>query len=246
MNIIFFSLFLLTTNAWGGFFENHARGWHWYEKKTKKEEVHKQKKTVILATSTTILESIQKDLKQRLHKALLFPTYENVKAYQEAQQFLMTQSQKFSQKWQEVVFTTPSLDESIHFPHMQLARHTYHDQKKKSDEKSFRNLSQRYGLFFFFKQSCPYCHAFAPVVKAFAEQFGFYVKAISLDGGRIDSFPGAVTDNGIAKSLNITVVPSIYAVDPKSKKVLPIAHGMSSIEEMKERLLFLSQQGEGR
>ena len=222
-----------------GFFERHAEGWHWYHDSDQKPETSKQKEQKL--TPTEKIEAQRKELEQKLHTAIVEPTQENIISYIIAQKALMDQSQRFSESWQRVVMTTPSLDETLIHPIDQNARHVYYGEKNKEITKRIKDLSQEYGLFFFFKKTCPYCHHFAPVVKHFAEKYGWSVLAVSLDGGRLPEFPYARHDNGIAARLQVTHIPALIALHPQSGQTIPLAYGLVSESEIERRVELLTQ-----
>ena len=110
-----------------------------------------------------------------------------------------------------------------------LHRKIMQEQKEKELQHKIRRLAKETGLFFLFKQSCPHCHAFAPVVKEFAQQYGFEVKAISGDGGKLKEFPEAVPDNGIIQKVNVKgVYPALFLAHPPTGNVIPVAWGMTT------------------
>jgi len=236
------------------FFERHAEGWHWYdtlrveslneslnddnigEKKNKNDSAsHPQ-------TPTEKIENQRKALEQKLHAAIIEPTRENLVAYIMAQRALMDQSQRFSEEWKKVVMTTPVLDETLIHPIDQNARHVYYNERSKELLNRIKALAQEYGLFFFFRNNCPYCHHFAPIVKRFSQKYGWSVLAISMDGGSLRSalpeFPDARQDNGISKRLQVSHVPALIAFHPKTKQLIPLAYGMVSESEIEERVLL--------
>lgn len=224
------------------FFDKHAEGWHWYNdplNEIQKPEIRKQKKEN--QTPTQAIEQQRKELEQKLHIAIVAPTQENVMAYIVAQRALMDQSQRFSEAWQRVVMTTPSLDETLVHPVDQNARSLYYAQQKKDLSERIHSLAQEYGLFFFFRKNCPYCHRFAPIVKHFAGKYGWSVLAVALDGGTLPEFPHARRDNGISARLGITHVPALIALHPSSGKLIPLAYGMVSESEIERRVELLTR-----
>ena len=247
------------------FFDKRAEGWHWYEKLPEQCE-HCEEQTPkeppppqIAAKSlnpTQEIESQRKQLETKLHAAVVTPTHANIMAYLLAQRALMDQSQRFSESWKRVVMTTPSLDETLVHPVDQNARHVYYDLKTKETKSRIAALSKEYGLFYFFREKCAYCHRFAPIVKRFAEKYGWSVLAISLDGEKASSsgapgaglleFPHAKRDNGIGKRLGITSVPALIAVHPKTGKMIPLAYGMISESEIEARAEMLTRLNESQ
>ncbi len=227
------------------FYKRRAEGWHWYEErkiqKDKKEDEQKKKDLhpPKVITPTQILKLYRQELERKLQLAMLFPTLENVKNYQELQKDLMGRSQLFSERWMQSIYLNPHLDFTSKYPINQIGRHTYIDEEKKVKSAKLKALSNTYGFFFFFKGDCPYCHTFAPIVKRFAARYDWTVKAISLDGGKLKEYPKPLLDNGIAERLTITQVPALIAVNPKTQEMLPISYGLTSEDEMETRILTL-------
>ena len=60
---------------------------------------------------------------------------------------------------------------------------------------------------------------------------------ITLDGGVLPEFPHAVPDNGSAKALKVYSLPSLYAVNPGTQQIIPIANGALSLSELEENIL---------
>jgi len=227
------------------FFERHAEGWHWYQAppKENKDEAKKKKPDSILPSPppTQQIEAQRKEIETKLHAAIVEPSRENLMAYIITQKALMDQSQRFSESWQRVVMTTPTLDETLIHPVDQSARHVYYDEQAKAFSKHMKGLSQEYGLFFFFRKNCPYCHSFAPIVKRFAQKYGWSVFPISLDGGVLPEFPNARRDNGMAIRLQVSHVPALIALHSKTGKLLPLAYGMVSESEIERRIEMLTK-----
>lgn len=226
------------------FFGRHAEGWHWYQSLSDSNVEEKNEKADLvlpLQTPTQAIENQRKALETTLHAAIIEPSRENIVAYIIAQKALMDQSQRFSESWQRIVMTTPALDETLVHPVDQNARHVYYGEKNKELTKRIKTLAQEYGLFFFFKGNCPYCHHFAPIVKHFAKKHGWSVLGISMDGGELADFPNAKRDNGMAARLQISHVPALIAFHSVSGKMIPLAYGMVSESEIEERIDLLTR-----
>ncbi len=227
------------------FFERRAEGWHWYQNPPSEDKIEEKKKqpdsVLPSPTPTQQIAAQRKEIETKLHAAIVEPTRENLMAYIIAQKALMDQSQRFSESWQRVVMTTPALDETLIHPVDQNARHVYYQEHNQDITKRIKVLSQEYGLFFFFKKDCPYCHQFAPVVKHFAEKHGWSVLAVSLDGGTLPEFPHARRDNGIASRLQVAHVPALIALHSQSGQTIPLAYGLVSESEIEKRVELLTK-----
>lgn len=245
------------------FFEDHARGWHWYEpiealalpkevdkmpevqvsKAQKPKEVVKLKPKIDLKDPSVVIEKYSKLIQKAQDRALVHPSPENLYTYMALQQDAMLRSHRFSQLWQRVVLYNPELDDTLKFPTVQGARPVFYAQEKQDIEEKIKALKDTHGLYFFFSKNCPYCHTFAPVVKAFASKHKWTVFAISLDGGTVPEFSKVVLDNGMAARLNVTRVPALFVANPRTGKILPIAHGIIAQEDIERRILLLTTGG---
>lgn len=235
--------FLLVVSAQAdGFYQDHTRGWHWYETLPIPEEKKPEDKEADSSkhqSPTAFVKAYREELESRLHKAWLKPTLDNIRSYQEMQKDMMERSKIFSLSWMKSIYENPALDHTLVSPVNQQARHIQIDQEKHRTQETIRDLSQDYGLFFFFSSNCPYCHQFAPIVKRFAETHGWEVIAISTDGGSIEAFPDAEADNGLSQIWNIKALPALFAVNPRTKAAIPIAYGLTSQDEMENRIMAL-------
>ena len=236
------------------YYQNHEKGWHWYEVQAleeKREEpaeaatpAAEKKESARRKSPKEIVASYREELENRLADAWMHPTPHKIKAYQEMQKDMMDRSKNFSEGWMQNVFLNPALDNTIANPVNQRARHVQLDLQKKQVKETIHGLSAEYGLFFFFSGACEYCHQFAPIVKQFSEQYGWAVLPISLDGGQLEVFPNAQPDNGLFAQWQQggeqgRVMPALYAVNPNTGHVIPIALGMTSIDQMEIRIMSL-------
>lgn len=247
------SPFILSLPISANFYEKKAEGWHWYEpivlierdasKEKEKPDVTSSPKTPKEKAGED-LKNFKKDLKEKLELAVMEPNHANIKSYMSLQHQMMERGELFAKRWMEVLFMNPSLDYSVKHPWSQKARHIFLEEKQKKTKEQIQKLSKTYGLFFFFRADCPYCRAFAPTVKHFSREYGWEVLPISMDGSTLKEFREARPDNGTAKALGVTVLPTLLAVDPKSGKVIPLSHGMNSMDHIEERVRVLSQEGE--
>ena len=235
------------------FYQDHSHGWHWYEQQVADEEqkseaeakeqaLENSDKPAKRKTPKEIVALYREELENRMADAFMHPTPQKIKAYQEMQKDMMDRSENFSKGWMQNVFLNPELDNTISSPVNQRARHIQLDLQSKQVKETIANLASEYGLFFFFSSACEYCHEFAPIVKRFSEQYGWQVLAISLDGGKLEVFPNAQPDNGLFAQWNVGVMPALYAVNPNTGHVIPIALGMTSIDQMETRIMSLAGQ----
>ena len=230
----------IMANAQAGYIERKAEGWHFYEPMAVPQEKSEEDEiTTDSSAPEERLKAFKAEVERLKQVAVMDPTYDNVKSYMTIQKELMDKGSAFASKWMEVVFTTPQLDYSIEHPTSQAGRHVYLDQKKQQMDQEVYKLSQTHGLFFFVSSSCAYCKKFAPIVKSFSQKYGWEVMAISTDGSTIPEFPNAVVDNGTASKLGVESVPTLLAVNPHTEEVISLSNGMSSQQQILDRIRVL-------
>jgi conjugal transfer pilus assembly protein TraF len=245
------------------YYDRKAEGWHWYESSNQWSVISNQKENIQNPERTlenkrklkkgedgkssndplVRLGAFKKEVERLKAIAVLNPTYSNVKDYMEIQKKLMDRATRFAQKWMEVVYTTPKLDYTLRHPTSQAARHVYLDQERTKMDTQIRALSQTHGLFFFYSSQCAYCKQFAPIVKAFAAKYHWEVLPISLDGESLPEFPHTKVDNGSALALGIRSVPTLLAIEPRTGKVIPLSYGMSTHDQIEDRIRVLIMRG---
>ncbi len=234
-----------SSNQW---FERHTEGWFWYEDPPVEEETEAPVEEAQIPQTSFVpdvfnpkaeLEAFQKKLENAQALAIMRPTHENVISYLYLQKQAMDNSQRFSEMWQRVVWLTPELDHTQVRPTNPKAVHAYYDTRNANRKETLQQIAQEHGLFYFFRQSCPYCQKFSPILKSFATRYGFHVTAISLDGGISPGFPNPRIDNGTARRLGVTTVPAVYLVQPNTRSIQPVSFGLLGPSELEERVLTL-------
>jgi len=232
-------LVILSISAHAAFFKEQAAGWHWYQHPVIEEP---KSPVTAKASPTQIINAYKEQLEKKLHLALVQPTINNIKAYQELQRDLMQRSQHFAHKWMQVIYEHPQLDHTLVAPVNQKARHIYLDAEKQLIATTITELKEQYGLFFFFSGACQYCHEFAPIVKEFSAKYGWQVVAISVDGGKVAEFKEAVVDHGLVTKWQIPRLPALLAVNPRTEQILPLAFGLTTLAELETRVMALIKE----
>lgn len=222
------------------------KGWLWYKrnlpinKKDQKIYAIKKHELSKVLTYSQRMETLQKNFEEIQAKAILEPTLDNVQMMQQAQNAIMNRATEFEKAWMLASLLTTQNFRSSDQPSPQH-RKVYREQIDYHLDQKIRDLAKTYGLFFLFKEDCPYCHEFAPIVKDLMNIYGFECKAI---GGRpskfadrkaLELFPDAETDNGTIAALNPDgIFPSLFLVNPQSRQVIPLARGLVSLSQLRE------------
>jgi conjugal transfer pilus assembly protein TraF len=249
------ALFLRSAHA-KPFYGKHEEGWFWYqreEKKALKDKVEKDNTGAVIASTPSFqiptaqqkIKQIQQDFEEATARAILNPTLAHVQDVMTLQRQIIDRSTRFQETWMQA-----SLFEEQHRRAEDngtpLHRKLLQEQKEKDLQKKLRRLAKETGLFFLFKQSCPHCHAFAPVVKEFAQAYGFEVKAISGDGGTLKEFPDALPDNGMSQKINPKgIYPALFLAHPPTGNVIPAAFGMTTPAQLTDNFSTILKALEG-
>ncbi len=222
------------------YYERHSEGWFWYQDPEPEPEADEpETPSPAPADPVAALSAFQKQLEVAKARAILKPTDENLKTYLRLNRLAMKRAGNFAQAWQRVVWTTPLLDSRLTHPVNDQAVQVFNDAKLRLVDAFLAKTARSHGLFFFFKGSCPFCHKFAPILKAFAEAYGFHVIPISLDGGTLPDFPNPRSNAEVAVKLNVDTVPAVFLVNPRDRAIHPVAFGYVSWSELRRRIYTL-------
>lgn len=239
-NIVFAETTWYDERAW----DLPERAYQWYpddpEKKQKQKEELERENTQ--KPEVAAFEDLQEKVVQARKVAIMNPTQENLSTYIALQELVMQQATTFTDQWQRTIWQNPVLDYAQKGrPTNAQAMKVYDAQKTSNIGEAIRQMAGQTGLLFIFRSDCPYCHAMAPILRSFQDQYGIKIMAVSLDGGGIPGFPNAVVDNGIATRLNVTTVPAMFVMDTQTKEFRPIGFGVIAINELEDRFLRLSR-----
>ena len=260
--LILTACLLTSATTWGNtlqsaqWFDRHAEGWFWYVAPPVEEENDKTEDKPPASIPAPALSDPKANPKEELKAfqekldnaqalAIMHPTDENVAAYLRLQKQAMENSQRFAEVWQQVVWVTPELDHTLVRPTSPKAVNTYYDTRNEHRKARLESIARTHGLFYFFRESCPYCRRFSPILKSFATRHGFHVTAISLDGGTSPGFPNPRFDNGTARRLGVNTVPAVYLIEPRSRSVQPVSFGLIGPSELEERVITLIDKNSG-
>lgn len=252
--LIIVTLMLALSKLQAHFFNEKAKGWHWYQpaagptrddpwthkkEKSNPSEANKPKNAVEeLAEKRKVLEEV-------MAEAILRPNPRNVIKAQQMQHKLLNQSQKFSAVWIKNLLQNPELDATVKHPVTQFGIHLKKEDDQLKLESRVKVLSQHYGLFFIYQGNCTFCQGMAGVVKQLSDKYGWKVLGISQDGQVLPEFPESKRDNGISHAWGIKGVPAVFVVNPETEQVIPIGHGLISLDQLERNLILqLFQRGQ--
>ncbi len=200
-----------------------------------------------LPDAVTRMEAITAELRELKARAILEPTPANVTAYVRFQREQLDRASLFSDVWQRAIWQDPDLDYTLQRPVSTLAKRQWQDSRTAERNGVMAGLSARYGLFYFFAQSCGACEVMAPIVRSVTGTWGITVRAISTDGGPSRHFPNYIVEtNQRAKmGLEPKVTPAVVLWDALKGRPIPIGYGVMSADELQDRIYLLTQKEAG-
>lgn len=235
------------------YFGDRERGWFWYQDPLPEPEEETLEALLQAAPSPAtpedpqaLLQAYQKQLDDAKALAVMRPTDDNVRRYIEVQKEVYDRSALFADTWRRVVWSTPALDHSINHPTNTAGQAVAQQQIHARQTTAVAALAENEGLFFFFSSECVHCHTQSQILEQFSRRHGIKVMAISLDGGTLPEFPGAVIDNGLAQRLGVAVTPALYMVNPRSQEITPIGYGVMTEAELTQRIYTLTAAKRGQ
>jgi conjugal transfer pilus assembly protein TraF len=203
--------------------------------------------TVPAPTATEQLDAVTAELRELKARAILHPTPENVTAYIRFQRAQLDRASLFGDVWQRAVWQSPDLDYTLERPVGTVAKRQWLDVRKAERDMALSRLGQRYGLFYFFAQSCGACRVMSPIVKSVADTHRITVRAISTDGGPSEVFRNYVVETNQRERMGLTdrVTPAVVLFDSVTRKPIPIGYGIIAADELMDRIFLLTQRKAG-
>lgn len=235
----------------GRWYRDGARGWFWYEDPPEAIEdpdpvALMPAVGVVPADPIAELETLQAHVERAKALAVLHPTETHIRQWMELNAAVQRRATLFADMTQRVVWSTPSLDQSLVRPHSPEGLKAWTAARTESRTAALRDIAQSYGLFFVFSSDCPYCIQIAPFLKRFARTYDFKLIPISIDGGTLPEFPNARYEPSIKARLGVDVTPAIFLVDPGAGHIQPIAYGVISLSELESRIVRLFKMTPGQ
>ena len=199
-------------------------------------------------SATSRLDALTAELRELKAKAILEPTAENVTAYIRFQRRQLDQASLFSDVWQRSIWQEPELDYTLQRPVSTLGKRAWQDNRKTERDSVMAHLSERYGLFYFFAQSCGACEVMSPIVQGVATTWHITVRAISTDGGPSRHFPRYTVETNQRQRMGLDpgITPAVVLWDAAANRAIPIGYGVMSADELQDRIYLLTSKEAGR
>lgn len=210
------------------------------KKEIKKPEPKNEK---IELTVDWITENLPKFRKNAIDN----PSPDNVRAYFYLQRLMLDKSQRFADAAQQVLLTDPLLDENTRRPTATFGGTEKNREAEQVMDDLFSKLSNRVGLWFFFRQEeMAMDMQQASVLTSFEQTTGIHVQAISIDGSILpgNEFENIKQDRGQSDQLKIIQTPALFLVNPSTKQIAPLSQSLLALPDLKRRALLASVQAD--
>jgi len=194
------------------------------------------------ASATERMAAVTQQLDELKARAILEPTDENVIAYVRFQREQLDRASTFSDTWQRALWQHPDLDYTLQRPVSTLGKRAWLDNRRADRDAVLTHLGERYGLFYFYAQSCGACDVFGPILRSVAESHRLAVMAVSMDGGPSREFPNYVVDSGQRARMGVpgNQTPALVLFDTASHRTIPVGYGILSADEIMDRIFTLT------
>nr|WP_253310018.1 conjugal transfer protein TraF [Rickettsia endosymbiont of Ceutorhynchus assimilis] len=213
---------------------------HVYKPEILKFSQDKKKQEPELEPYDQRIEALKKEFTRAQHKALDDPTLENVIIAQRLHKQILEKSHKFATMWQLATildYKLVNMDEPVNSLHKKL----YEVRQEEENSKKLKFLAKNWGLILQINQGCNYCQVFTPIVREFADKYGFQLIFVSNSETRFQGMP-TIKDTGLLQTLNpAKLVPVLYLVDSSGKQIYLIAKGIISENKIAENILLIVQ-----
>lgn len=235
-----------TTDSDVFYCQNRKLGYWFYCEKPK--VVPKVQAPAPLPNAVSRLDAITTELRELKARAILEPSPENVTAYVRFQREQLDRASLFSDVWQRAIWQDPDLDYTLQRPVSTLGKRQWQDTRTSERNNVMQNLGRRYGLFYFFAQSCGACEVMSPIVQSVAGTWAITVRAISTDGGPSRHFPDYTVETTQRGKMGLApkITPAVVLWDAELRRAIPIGYGVMSADELLDRIYLLTTKEAGR
>jgi conjugal transfer pilus assembly protein TraF len=188
------------------------------------------------------LKAIGRQLDELKARAILEPSEANVLAYVRYQREQLDRSSTFADVWQRALWQNPDVDYTLQRPVSTIGKRAWLDNRSSDRAAAMARLSQRYGVFYFYAQSCAACDIQSPILKSLSDINHLSVVAVSMDGGPSRTFPNYVVDSGQRERMGLPgkATPALVLFDTVTKRPIPIGTGLMPADEIMDRIFALT------
>jgi conjugal transfer pilus assembly protein TraF len=222
-------------------------GTWFYCDKPKAKPITAQPQAVAQQSADAQLKAIGRQLDELKARAILEPSEANVLAYVRYQREQLDRSSTFADVWQRALWQNSDVDYTLQRPVSTIGKRAWLDNRSAERAGAMAKLAQRYGIFYFYAQSCAACEIQSPILKSVGESNHVSIVAVSMDGGPNRTFPNYVVDSGRRARMGLSgrATPALVLFDTVTKRPIPIGTGLMAADEIIDRIFVLTNTKPG-
>ncbi|MDG3444546.1 conjugal transfer protein TraF [Nitrospirillum amazonense] len=231
--------------------EQKGLGWHFYCEDPPQDEAPPPAKAETQEVPPPVpsdpndqVALIRQNLDRAKNAAVLDPTnLDKVANYIRMQRTALDMASTFSQAWGAVLLRDPELDYTLEHPVSSAGKQVWLEQRRRAELQAVADLRDRYGVYFIYSHDCPYCQAYAPILKSWAMRNGVSITAVTIDGVALPEFPNSLVDRGQVAALGLAgkPIPMTILFDAQKQQVIPIGFGLLSEQDLTEHVFVQTQ-----
>lgn len=223
-------------------------GFLWYsidkEKKSERQPTHRG--VSFKSLSYTERDSVLRFYTmEALHKARHSKKVEDMRVFLSLQDYWLKESSRFKSLFEQTLLLHPQYDYSVTHPTSNLGAKITDEVRETKMVEVINRLSKSHGLLFFYRGKSPYDLKQIPILIDFCRRFNIPMMPISVDGTLSAELSHSKIDHGQANRLGVHYFPAVLLVNPKNKKVSPIAYGLTTQDVLMERMKQVASQFRG-
>lgn len=234
------------------FFEKTPEGWHWNNmQKMQKHKKNREKEKAISVTKSNSdnpivqMSAIHKALEIAKDRAVLNPSVKNIRDYLLIQHMITEQSTRFAQNWQKTLLLYPEFDYNLKHPVDASENQAYQSHLYDVKVQITKQLSQRFGLFYFYRGDNVVDQVMSKTVVQFANWYHFSLIGISVDHKGIADIQNNRINQGQMQQLKVKALPALVLVNPKTGAHMILSYGYASNDELLTSCLNLTSDFKG-
>jgi conjugal transfer pilus assembly protein TraF len=248
--IIIIILTISSSNAKSSYCNENKLGWKFYcddepikEQPLKKPEQEKERNQK--QSYRDELKELQDKVEEVKAKAVLYPTTTNLKEYMILNLALLNQAEKFSSIWKQVLWATPALDVTQQKgarPLSSVGAEVFEEQLESMQKKMLATLNDRYGIFFIYSSTCPYCQKYSQILTNMKKQYNLQIKGVSIDNNYLPNWEqDSFMNTGQLEQLGVdySTVPVTILYDNTNNSIIPVGYGLMAEDELVNRIYVL-------
>jgi conjugal transfer pilus assembly protein TraF len=212
-------------------------GWHWYNEQIKQKTNPAQPHIRIptFSTATDALAFQKKVIDEAKAQAVIDPTPEHIRLYRYIQEFVFQKVSQFTQNWQKVSLTDPTLDFSTTHPTASAAQPLLHQAIAQVDKQTIRTLKRTFILTYIYQGREALDADFERTVKRFAQENDWPLKEINVNDPSLLQQKGAHAMLQWLHNLDLPKLPAVLLVNPKTHETFPLTFGYIAQSELEKR-----------